>query len=640
MPRDKFAALYTVDNFNMQVIAPPGIAIWGAPRNGAASSSMDAAIPPSAYNQHRLQNSSQRSFPFPQQNAAMAGRGSSGVDDIRSALPLHAPAPSPESYNVGRLQPAVVRVAPVGSPPSNAKSEAYLAAAAADGVSTAASVGLADKVDPIALHARVKALMEGDLDPDEMAVYEQYIGRLKIYGAISKARPLTNQEQAAVDEIAQDVASRTEALVREDAAAVATRDENVRVVERDISEAANAEASAAELLRNEPELRTKLEGEVASKATEVKEKVAEIKAAAEARLELLADRINIIRDVRTDLQDEKKDLKATHSNLMLQFATTQAEIKLADDKLSDGPKSASQRANLERGRETAIRKLDKIANRLEKNEALQAARIPIIKGLSAKLAEEIKELESEAKEIPAQQAAVSDALIEEAKVKIPLPREDFARQTAAAQAVVAANPLAAALTRREAAKDFIPNKRFAGSNDSARQKLERFIVEEIKDLKSDLGVRVQDDIPEEKGEPEPDQDAKEEAKAKLQRYKTVGDDDKDTWDRFIALHKTSGANGPHYINYDDVAVKANKGIFGINTLWREMYPRTPAPWEGRGLKTLQLAKAIAGRPGPDALIEKVAKKLSKYPEFRIRVLEHYGWEPPEPGPDTDSEAEA
>ncbi len=564
----------------------------------------------------------------------MANRPSRGVDSsAASATPSWAPAVGPEAYNVGRLGPAVVRVAPIGSPPTDAKSTFYLNAASENGISTAVETGRAEAVNPIALHTRVKALLEGELDPDERDLYEQYIGRLKIYASIARVRPLTNAEQAAVDEIAQDVGARTEALVREDAMAVADRNQRVRDVERDIVEGDLAERSAADLLAHEDIIAIQTMDKLDMEEAEIKSGIAAVKATTDNHVQVLNRRIEVLTELHANLETERQSIENEHGVLERVVQRSEAEYAKLEARLAV-PRSAKSRDRLMKDLHTAAKKVDDATGRLVANETEQKQRFPVIERLQQGLVDEVVELTDEAKVVPAKFEAVSRAAEEEFKLKEVHELAAVEANAAKARAILAEKPYAAALSKRESARDFTPNKRFA-SRDSDILMMQRSIAELMIEIKPELAEsdELMPKLEAAEDEKDPEQSAKEEAKQvaleKYERYKIKSDDGRDELDRFIDLHKKTGANGAHHITYDDVGVKANKGIFGVNTLWREAYPNEEYPWHGKHIKTPQLAQVIASRPGNDPILKRLSRKIP--PEFKVLVLEHYGWVAPELG---------
>ena len=321
--RAHLLASYTARTDMTQVLAPPGFHVWGVPRTSPAAVQFAPRVAPAAYNLGRLKSASTVSYPFQPQDKALASRPSLGMASVGSSAQVAFPPPVPPSaYNIGRLPNSSVRSYPIGAPPSEENSERVLAESAAAGIDVSATKP-ARNVDPNTVLAKIKALMEGDVDANELATLGEYANRLRIYAAMSKIRALNPTEQAAVDEIDREVSVQVTALATEDAAKIEGKYNLLREAEAEIQANQAVEALVSSIIANPDVIREEISAKILRDEA--------VRIGKEAKVAMVADIAVIEAEELQDLEAKRADLRQIVSDRRVEERKEANAIRLRRD---------------------------------------------------------------------------------------------------------------------------------------------------------------------------------------------------------------------------------------------------------------------------------------------------------------------
>lgn len=445
--RAHLLASYTARTDMTQVLAPPGVHLWGVPRTTPASAQLGPRIAPSAYNIGRLRSASTVSYPFQPQDRALASRPSLGMASVGSSASVALPSPvPPEAYNIGRLRSGSVRSYPIGTPPSEENSERVLAESAAAGIDVSAAKP-ARNVDPSTALIKVKALMEGDIDINDLNKWGEFANRLKIYAALSKVRPLTQIEQAAVDEIDREASQKVTELAVEDAGLIESKYATLREAERELQAGAVAEALATTELADPRIIRNRI---IAATGADKQLELEMRRIANESTARLKEVEAKITDDINTRLDDERI---ASQEGALMTKGIQEGELK-----------ELAERYEIERDimakeaiKEAGVKKNAQMAETVAKIKALDTkAGLPAATRANAILERDRRVLEAKG---PIQESATD----EEKKAR-DIIRAKVDEVTDAVmvqhQKVLERQPVKTSIEKREAAIGIRPNQRF------------------------------------------------------------------------------------------------------------------------------------------------------------------------------------
>ncbi len=222
-----------------------GVRAWGSDLRPSARGFLSRPVSAHAYNVDRLQGRNQR-------RAYIGRHAPPGPSSLK---PYGAPIASvswsralpPDVYNRGRLQGRNRRVAVVGRPKTSRRPQASLAidsdaATAEQNRATELAEAAGGKHDPAEIVAGLKAARAMVTDDADKDMLDERIAAITPFVLLAKKRPLTEDEQAAVDEAGEAVLAMARDLGQREAEASAAG--RIAVAEDEAQVAAQREAVA------------------------------------------------------------------------------------------------------------------------------------------------------------------------------------------------------------------------------------------------------------------------------------------------------------------------------------------------------------------------------------------------------------